>query len=308
MDKRLTEQERRALLDKWISPATEAEADRQERAERMVKQAIHAHPPFAGLDLKVEAKGSYRNNTNVRADADVDIKVQLNRPVHADFLQFVNPLRRQTLLGDPYDGPWRPGKLRQEVFAALDNYFAGPIDADHNIAFNIPAVPGSRPSIDVVPCFRYLLYSGFNCDRCDEGSIVYPRDGKEIVNWPDQQLSNGRAKNNRTNRRYKFVVRVLKAVENELAAQGVIKPLPSYFSECLIYNVPDDRLAGGTFDDAVRESLAYLARELHWWFGDSGRAMVEPNGIKKVFGPGQKWTIDDARTLVNSALTYLNYR
>ncbi|MEV7358545.1 hypothetical protein [Kitasatospora sp. NPDC091276] len=253
------------------------------------------------------AKGSYRNNTNVQADADVYIKVQLNRPVHADFPTLVNWFRRQEILGKAYDGPWRASKLRQEVFNALDGYFSGPIDADHNIAFNIPAVAGSRPSIDVVPCFRYLLYTDFNCEQFHEGSVVYAKDGTEIVNWPDQQLENGRAKNTRTSRRYKFAVRVLKSVENELAAQKIIKLLPSYFSECLIYNVPDDILTAGTFDDAIRESLVHLDRQLGWWFGDSGRGMVEPNGIKKIFGPGQKWTVDDAQALVKGAWTYLNY-
>ena len=44
-----------------------------ERAERMVIAAIDAHPAFDGYrsSIKVYAKGSYANKTNVRADSDV---------------------------------------------------------------------------------------------------------------------------------------------------------------------------------------------------------------------------------------------
>ncbi|MFF7888704.1 hypothetical protein ACH40F_47955 [Streptomyces sp. NPDC020794] len=301
----LSPQERELLISKAKQPAGAAEAARQQRAERMVRAAIVAHQPFTDLDLKVAAKGSYPNNTNVPGDSDVDIKVQLDDPFHAEIHSGMGWWNRRLIVD--YRGPWTPDALRREVAAALRAHFAGPIGTDHNIAFYIPEVPGSRPSADVVPCFRYLRYKDPRGLTFDEGSIVYSRDGTEIVNWPDQQLQNGRAKNTRTGRRYKFVVRVLKTVENHLADQGVIKPLPSYFSECLVYNVPDCVLTTGDFDDAVRNSLVHLAHDLNYWFGEF-RRMVEPNELKKVFGEDQKWTARDGRELVQAAQTYLNYR
>ncbi|MEU8033999.1 hypothetical protein AB0C13_36280 [Streptomyces sp. NPDC049099] len=301
----LSPQERELLISRAKRPEGAAEAARQERAERMVRAAILAHQPFAGLGLKVEAKGSYPNNTKVPGDSDVDIKVQLDDPFYADLHPGMGWWRRRQLVD--YRGPWTPDALRREVAAALRAYFAGPIGTDHSIAFYIPEVPGSRPSADVVPCFRYLRYKDPQALTFDQGSVVYSRDGTEIVNWPDEQLRNGRAKNTRTGGRYKFVVRVLKTVENHLADQDVIKPLPSYFSECLVFNVPDDVIATGDFDDAVRNSLDYLAGDLNYWFGYY-RRMVEPNELKKVFGEGQKWTARDGRDLVQAAQTYLNYR
>jgi hypothetical protein len=102
------------------------------------------------------------------------------------------------------------------------------------------------------------------------------------------------------------VVRVLKNVENDLAAEGVIKALPSYFSECLIYNVPDHVFLTGAFDDAVRASLQEVHRQLTGtWFGS--QRMMEPNGIKKVFGEGQKWNEKDARELIEGVWHYLRY-
>ncbi|WP_210592277.1 hypothetical protein [Streptomyces sp. GESEQ-35] len=298
MPRQLTYDQRLTLISKWPNPPGQSEQDRLERAERMVQGAISLHEPFQGVDLTVEAKGSYPNKTNVRGDSDVDIKVQLNECFYYDGTSWFNK-------PDAYTGPWTTDRLRKEVHEALDEHF-GTVDADHNIAFYVPEVIGSRPSIDVVPCFKYVLFDSTATGGKREGSVVFGQDGKKIVNWPELQLANGRTKNGLTSRRYKFVVRVLKNVENDLSAQGVIKELPSYFSECLIYNVPNHVFLGGGFDDAVRNSLLNVRSQLtNAWFGT--RHMVEPNEVKKVFGEDQKWDEADARDLINSALYYLNY-
>lgn len=63
-------------LSRWTEPSSDTEQDKQERTERMIREAIDAHTPFKDCSLKVYAKGSYANNTNVRADSDVDIAVE----------------------------------------------------------------------------------------------------------------------------------------------------------------------------------------------------------------------------------------
>ncbi|MFC1405796.1 MULTISPECIES: hypothetical protein [Streptacidiphilus] len=304
MGRQLTEVERIILLQKWIAAPTQAEADRLERAQRMVNGAVRAHPAFAGLDLTVKGKGSYANNTNVRFDADVDVKVQLNRPHYRGF----------GMLGfwpwaidnaEASQGPWTPARFREELGLALKACF-NDVDANHNVAFYVPPVPGSRPSADVVPCFAFRQYRDFGGSSFDEGSVVFTRDGGRVINWPEQQLANGIAKNNRTKRRYKFAVRALKQVENAVAADGLITALPSYFSECLIYNVPDSVLLADSLDTALHGALAHLRRDLNWWSG-GWRDQLEPNEMKKVFGEGQKWTIQDGRQLIEAAFYYLNY-
>ncbi|MGP8297547.1 hypothetical protein ACTPOK_06225 [Streptomyces inhibens] len=299
MARQLTVTQRLALINKWKNPPGPSEQLRLKRAEHMVKAAVDRHGPFRGLDITVAAKGSYPNKTNVRGDSDVDIMVKLNAPFHTDGAA-------PWWFGEQADeGTWTKNRLREEVYAALTNQF-GRVDPDHNIAFYVPEVVGSRPSIDVVPCFKWVTHDFSAPGGQYVGSAVYGRNGKRIINWPELQLANGRTKNTNTNRRYKFVVRVLKNVENDLAAEGVIKALPSYFSECLIYNVPDPVFLAGDFDDAVHASLQEVYRQLTTtWFGS--QRMVEPNGIKKVFGEGQKWTEKDARELIERAWYYLGY-
>jgi len=59
-------------LQGWTTPSSATEQEKQERTERMIRHAVDEHGPFAGCSLRVYAKGSYANNTNVRADSDVN--------------------------------------------------------------------------------------------------------------------------------------------------------------------------------------------------------------------------------------------
>ncbi len=63
-------------LSSWTGPSSDSEQEKQDRTERMIREAIDAHRAFEDCALAVFAKGSYANNTNVRADSDVDIAVE----------------------------------------------------------------------------------------------------------------------------------------------------------------------------------------------------------------------------------------
>ena len=60
-------------LTGWTGPSSTTEQDKQDRTERMVREAVTTHTPFQGCNLAVCTKGSYPNNTNVRTDSDVGI-------------------------------------------------------------------------------------------------------------------------------------------------------------------------------------------------------------------------------------------
>ncbi|MFE6055383.1 hypothetical protein ACFQ6N_31920 [Kitasatospora sp. NPDC056446] len=300
----LTSQQRIEKLSRWTKPPSKAEEERLDRAKRMVTNAVRRHPPFANLGLIVEPKGSWANNTNVSSDSDMDIKVEFTQRV---FRGNVGGMEfwQLALQKGSYTGSWTPEVFRSELRIALKSA-SDRVDASHNVAFYVPSVPGSRPDTDVVPCFTYQYEPVFGPPS--RGTVVFTQDGKHIVNWSQQQLENGRAKNNRTGRGYKFAVRALKSVENDLAAMGAIKELPSYFMECLIYNVPDDVLKAPSFDRTFEGALAHLRYQFNFWAWNADpNGMVEPNGIKKLFGPTQKWSKDDAKQLLDAAWKYLGY-
>lgn len=295
----MTPSEREELLTQWVEPSSDAEQDRQERAERMVNDAIEASP-IAGTLHKVYPKGSYPNETNVRLDSDVDIVVECRECVYYDSAPGVAPPVQKSA----YAGPWTHGPWRAAVVEALRDCFGSQVDASGKIAIFIPEVPGSRPSIDVVPSHEYHRYYGHGTYDYDQGSTVWTTDGKQIVNWPDQQLTNGDAKDRDTRGRYKQIVRALKRAENVLVERKTIEEVPSYFMECLVYNVDDAWLTQGTLDTAFRNAIGFL----YGAFEKGGHhAWLEPNRIKPVFGDEQKWTPSDAMTLLNAAWNLMGY-
>ena len=298
--------DRKALLSGWIMPSSDNEKDQQDRAERMVRDAIESSDAFEGTNYSIYTKGSYPNNTNVRQDSDVDVVVELRECFYWDYGSGVTPAVPKVVT--PYAGSWTPATWRKAVKSALVEHFgASGVDSSGEVAINISAVAGSRPSADVVPSFLYYRYENTECTQSEQGSCVFPRSGgAKIVNWPHHQLDKGRGKNNATGGRYKDYVRALKNVENVLADDGVIDDLPSYFMECLVFNVPNPILkSGGSLDDDFRATLVELWRQLG--DEDTETAMVEPNYMKWLFQGDKKWTLQDGKDLIQASWTYLDY-
>jgi predicted nucleotidyltransferase len=61
-----------------IGPASATEEADRDRTERRIRDAIMRDTRLAG-NVRVFVTGSYANNTNVRADSDVDIAVEWTR-------------------------------------------------------------------------------------------------------------------------------------------------------------------------------------------------------------------------------------
>jgi hypothetical protein len=297
--------ERESLLSGWIKPSSVNEQERQERAIRMVRQAIDSHPAFDGQrsSIRVYTKGSYRNNTNVRADSDVDVVVENTACFYYDYGSGVTGPPPGSI--SPYSGSWTPATWRAEVAAALRSAFGAGVDTSGKVAIYVPPVPGSRPSADVVPSFTFHRYWSADHSRKSVGCCVFDTSSTKIVNWPQQQLDNGIAKNNVTGQRYKNFVRALKNAENVLSKAGTIKPLPSYFMECLVYNVPNEHLVPRGLSVGFRSTLAYLFNNLHT--DGAVSEWLEPNEHKYLFRGSQKWTRADGFALVDATWDYLGY-
>lgn len=159
-DVAMSASERQTLLSRWIQPSSTDEKGQQDRAERMVADAVSVHPAFMGSTVKTYTKGSYPNNTNVRRDSDVDVVVEMRDVNYWDFSSNVDDKSAQ---GIAYRGAWTPDCWRSEVVRAMVSAFgASEVDTSGKIAINIKAVFGSRPSADVVPSFLYYRYNDAN--------------------------------------------------------------------------------------------------------------------------------------------------
>lgn len=285
----------------WTGPSSPTEQEKQERTERMIREAVNAHQAFANCSLKVYAKGSYANRTNVRADSDVDIAVQCTEVMYYD----EEPGTNRTG-GTAYRGPWSRERLRSELKTALEAKFPGQVDSSGTTAFTIES-SSARIDADVVPCFDYRYY--FKSGGYRDGSKVFKTDGTSIENYPEQQKINGNNKNTRTNLRYKKAVRIMKRAENAMASAGVHQEVPSFFVECLVYNVPDQVLTRSTWTEVVRGILVHLYKELEGAEPtDTSRRWLEVNECKYLFHSGQKWTRTDGRQFALAAWRYLGYQ
>lgn len=295
---------RAELLSRWIKPSSENEQMQQERAESMVRKAITTCDAFDGTNLLIYTKGSYPNNTNVRRDSDVDVVIELHDCLYYDYKPGITGSEPRPV---PYQGSWTPGRWRQAIADALIAAFGtDSVDTSGRVAINISAVEGSRPSADVVPSFDYRRYDDSGRSSWKEGSCVFPTGGgSKVVNWPQQQLDNGRNLNVESNHRYKKYVRALKNAENFLATAGTIDELPSYFMECLVFNVPAATLTTGDLDEGFRATLSSLWGLLKT--EENERTMVEPNRMKWLFTEDKKWLIQDGKNLVLATWNYLEY-
>ena len=123
-------------------------------------------------------------------------------------------------------------QFRAEVQQALINYYGSLKVTDGNKCIKV-AGHADRLNADVVPCTAYRHYHDHN--RYASGISFWTRSGVQIINFPKDHLHNGSEKNNRCRTRYKPNIRVMKNARNRTG-----NDLPSYFLECLFYNVPDD--------------------------------------------------------------------
>lgn len=282
----------------WTGPSSDTEKEKQERTERMIRQALDRHPPFKECSLNVFAKGSYANNTNVRADSDVDIAVECTNALYWE-----EERKGLHVPSGKYEGIWTPQKLRYELTAALKQAFGDQVDDSGTTAIQINS-GSARVDADVVPCFSYRYYHEFGSR---DGTKIFKTDGASIVNYPAQQLENGIAKNKSTGYAYKKGVRVLKRIENAMANERRFRDLPSFFIECLAYNCPNAAFLHPTWTECLRAILLHLWTHLQGGEPATGR-WEEVNGCFYLFHPGQKWTRQDGREFVKAAWNYLGFK
>ena len=113
-------------------------------------------------------------------------------------------------------------------------------------SLKLTAAPGRLAADAVIPAIlhrKYLYFYGANGEQHVEGIKFWSRSGREIVNFTKIHYDNGVAKQSvhRTNGSYKRLFAFSRMPEAYMIDQGSLSDdvAPSYFLECLLYNVPD---------------------------------------------------------------------
>ena len=196
-------------------------------------------------DYEIYLQGSYANDTNIYGDSDVDIVVQLHTTWSQDLSALTDEAKR--LYNASYESAtynWQ--NFYNDVFETLNSYYGrSNVDATGKV---LKVNTGKSYEADVVVAIDYRKYKMFQNDavnRYIEGMKFYLLNGDKrlVINFPKWHYNNGVAKNNaeRTNGQYKSTIRMFKNIRNKLIENRQIldKTAPSYFLECLLYNVPD---------------------------------------------------------------------
>jgi hypothetical protein len=246
--------------ESWLQtaarPASATEEAKRDRTEQRIREAIQASREIPS-SVRVYVKGSYKTNTNVRQDADVDVCVEWT-----DFA-YVGTLGRTVGMGPAElrytasTNPMTPTEFRARVERALVRQFGSAlVDTSGDKAIDVEAGSNTLDA-DVVPCFEMHRYDGPGSYVV--GQRLFPKSGGWIDNFPQQNYDNGVKKNSATNRRYKQIVRCIKRLEGEMFEEGwITREYPGYLIECLVYNVPNWKFGNSTLYADMQAVLDHL--------------------------------------------------
>ena len=233
------------------------------------------------VKYQVFLQGSYKNDTNLGGDSDVDVVVRLAsrlRPRVAD-------LSSKELQND---GSHKVALQRWESFR------------DHALkamrARFGNAVRSGRKTLKVpkgkIPADADLVVTL----RCKGGMAFYlPDERRWVVSFPQQHHDQGQKKEEATDYRFKRTIRMFKAARNRLVGKKMLTKddAPSYFIECLIYNVPN-----GLFVERLVPTYTGI---VDWLRNAKLKDFQCQNGRVELFGPGrEQWSQKKARAFVRA--------
>ena len=257
-----------------------------------IRQVLDAHLWPEGMTYDFYLQGSYKNDTNIRGDSDVDIVLELTSAFHYDASQ-LPAFDQQRLTSSFQQTTYDWNDFRREALKSLRGGFSESMVVQGNKSIKVNAAP-PKLAADVVVCMEHRTYQTLH--SYIEGMIFQSlRDKQWITNYPKLHYRNGTEKSRRTRDRYKRTVRMFKNTRNYLEAQNMIKKdsVPSYFVECLLYNVPDLAFQSG-FQETYLSVLNYM---IYWMNDNEFNRLICQNECQRLFGssPGQ-WSIEEAES------------
>lgn len=236
-----------------------------------------------GFDYDTFLQGSYNNGTNLQRDSDVDIVLQLQARVRPRLIALRGPELEQDQSHQSAYQRWR--SFRDQVVEALRAKYGSEGVISGRKSLKIVKKNQLQAAADVVVTLHFK-----------EGLAFYlPDERRWIVSYPQQHYERGSKKERATDNNYKRIIRMFKAARNHLENNGMIRKekAPSYFIECLLYNVPNE-LFTRELDQSYRGILKYLKN-------NSLDPFKCQNGIQELFGPSKDlWNQSDARAFIRA--------
>ncbi|MGB1582457.1 MAG: nucleotidyltransferase domain-containing protein [Solirubrobacterales bacterium] len=291
-------------FSEWTGADTDYEQSRYENTRDAIRKALEQSPRLRDYPFKVYPKGSYPNYTNVVRDSDVDIAVELEEFNTNTFVGAAEGLTVSDVGLVPYTGGYTLRKFKDDVEAALIDAFGTTGVKRRDKAIELHQTTAGLKA-DVVPCVTHNGWTSQNTRRVGIRLQSDKNPDKRILNYPQQHLDEGVAKNQTCQRRYKRVVRILKRLENEMVERELISKVPSFLIESSVWNVPNGYfLVGDNWTERVTNAIAHIHHGTKSPECESSDAWLEANGIKYLFCGSQPWRADQMHEFAFEAFRY----
>lgn len=256
-----------------------------------VKNALSSYSSGwpSGVNFEVYLQGSYKNDTNIHGDSDVDVVAQLDSTFYSNLLE--NQKRILDLTPASYG--W--SDFRADVLKALKNYYGRGQISEGNKSIKIKTNNGRLPA-DVVVCSQYRRYKTVSSYDYTAGMCFWTQDdNRRVINYPKAHYDNGVSKHQNSSEWYKPVVRIFKNCRGSISGDTT----PSYFLECMLYNVSNPKF-GTSYGDTFCNIVNWLDKNS---LGD----FVCQNGQLKLFGQTQEqWDTNQARIFIKNLISLWN--
>ena len=272
----------------------------------MVKDAISASDKLKDKDIEIFVQGSYANNTNVRANSDVDVCVMLEDTFYSEY-----PDGKSR---DDYGftaGTNNFDTYRSDLIKALNDKYGVDNIKPGNKSIKITGT-SYRVEADAVPSFQYRNYKYKNSSdpkNFIEGTRFYTANTNEqIINYPKLHIKNGIDKNKNTQRRYKRLVRIFKRIRYKMIDDGepVNKGIVSFLMECLLWNTPNSIFNNyDTWTERIKQAIIHLydktkdEKDCKEW--------GEVSEMIYLFHSGRKWSVKMTNNFLKQMWNYLEF-
>ena len=233
-------------------------------------------------------QGSYKNDTNLRRNSDVDLVVQLDVRLRPRVAALIGPQLQSN--GSHMAAYERWQSFRRLVLVALRENFGDAVVTTGRKSLKVAQGP-IPAAADVVVTIK-----------CGNGTALYvPDEHRWAVSFPQQHHSKGASKERGSAGRYKRATRMFKAARNHLLESNTLAEgtAPSYFIECLMFNVPNS-----LFESSLAQT--YVGA-VNWLSTATLHDFKCQNQLADLFGDSRdQWSVDKARAFIRALVDLWN--
>lgn len=227
-----------------------------------IKRTLEASgTPYADKEFSVFLQGSYGNDTNIYAESDVDVVIQLETTFQHDVSALTE--NAKSAFNKAYaSATYTYSDFKRDVVTVLIETYGYDVKPGKK-AITVP--PGSgRRKADVIVAIEYRQYRKFNSVYDEDyvkGILFYTSSGEKIINYPKPHSKNLTIKHQGTEGWLKPMVRVVKNMRSRLVDKGKLNAsdAPSYYLEGLLYNVPSEKF-GSSYGDSFCEAINWIKK------------------------------------------------